>query len=370
MIRKVTARISPIAAVLSDVVGGHGHKTQTRRGVELTLSTDGSLQGLGEASPIVGFSLDRLEDVTETLETLETLDVPFPRTPADCRGIIAEQSERLPNSQPSARFAFEGALLDLFARYLGLSAASLIREWASWPHPLNEQIALTKLITSTDTAVCLTKARQAWQRGYRVFKLKLEPGNSFEETLTNLKALREKFGQELVLRLDPNGSFPADNLEGLLDALAPFEPEFVEEPAFWTTLRTLRQSPVPLALDESLVDPEALSTLLPRRDPLRLQAMIVKPALHGLLRAIELAEEAHRSGLDVIVTHLFDGPVGHATALSLAQAVGSPHRAHGLAPQPGLLMVPNRRIAGLGHGQAWLENTPGLPLLEVKTCSA
>jgi L-alanine-DL-glutamate epimerase-like enolase superfamily enzyme len=370
MKRRVTAHISPIAAVLSDVVGGHGHKTQTRRGLELTLSVDESLQGLGEASPILGFSLDRLEDVLEALEALETFELPFPKTPEDCRGIIAEQSERLPNSQPSARFAFEGALLDLFARYFGLSAASLIRTWSNWPHPINEQIALTRLITSTDSAVCLTKARQAWQRGYRVFKLKLEPGNSFDETLANLRAIRDKFGKELVLRLDPNGSFPAEDLERLLVALAPFEPEFVEEPAFWTTLRTLRQSPVPLAIDESLVDPEALSTLLLRREALRLKAAIVKPALHGLLRAIELAEEAHRSGLDVIVTHLFDGPVGHATALSLAQAVGSPHRAQGLAPQPGLLMVPNRRIAGLGHGQAWHENQPGLPLLEVKTCSA
>lgn len=368
MMRMVFAEVSPIAALLSDVVGGHGHKTKTRRGVELKLTIDESLTGLGEASPIVGFSADRLEDVTETLEGLSSFEVTLPDRKEQCRDLIAEQSCRLSPDEPSSRFALEGALLDLFARHLDVSAATLLAAMTTEPSVVADRVSLTRVISATDPVTCLTTARNAWARGYRVFKIKLDPSEAFDQTFACLRALREKYGAELSLRLDPNGSFPAENLQVLLEALRPFEPELVEEPAPWKVLQTLRESPVPLALDESLIEPDALTSLVERREPLRLCAVVVKPALLGLLRALELTEQARRLGLDVIVTHLFDGPVGHATALSLAQAVGSPHRAQGLAPHPGLLMVPNRRIAGLGHGQAWHEDSPGLPLLEVKAC--
>lgn len=369
MKRQLQVKVSPIAAVLSDVVGGHGHKTQTRQGVELRLFCDCSLEGLGEASPILGFSRDKLEMVRESLEALEPFEIEFPHFPTDCRQRLEECSSRLPEDQPSARFALESALLDLFARYLKISAASLLRSMSPQSNPeVAERITLTRLITETDPVHCLTTVRHAFNRGYRVFKLKLEPGDAFLQTLTNLQSIRDKFGTEVALRLDPNGSFSADNLENSLAALAPFAPELVEEPAYWKEVSTLPLSPVPLAVDESLLDPIALPTLLERRIPLRLEAVVIKPALVGLLRALELAEYARLHHLDVIITHLFDGPVGHATALSFAQAMGSPHRAHGLAPHAGLLMVPTRRIKGLGHGEAWHESEPGLPLLEVKSC--
>jgi o-succinylbenzoate synthase len=329
---------------------------------------DESLSGLGEASPIAGFSLDSLDDVTAALEELSPFELRLPDGPDECRALIAEQSSKLPSNVPSVRFALEGALLDLFARHLGLSAAKLIASMTTEPAPLADRLTLSQLISVVEPVSCLTSARQAWAHGYRTLKLKLEPGEAFAQGLSCLRALREAFGPNLVLRLDPNGSFPPENLHTMLEDLSPFEPELVEEPATWRSLLTLTESPVPLALDESLVDPEALTELSARRHQLYLRAVILKPALLGLLRALELAEQAHRLGLDVIVTHLFDGPVGHATALSLAQAVGSPSRAHGLAPQPGLFMNSSRRIAGLRHGQVSLENGPGLPLLEVKPC--
>jgi o-succinylbenzoate synthase len=367
MTRTIVTKVCPISAVLSDVVGGHGHQTQIRHGVELELIADESLSGRGEASPLVDFSPDRLEDVKTALEALSSFELTFPERPDQCRALIAEQSPRLPAQLPSARFALEGALTDLFARHLGLSATKLLATMSP-SASINARMSLTKLIPIAEPVTCLTSARRAWSRGYRAFKLKIEAGDAFNQTLAALRTLREAFGPELTLRLDPNGRLPVEELHTLLEDLSPFEPELVEEPVHWKDLLTLSESPIPLALDESLVDPAALPELAARRDQLFLRAVVIKPALLGLLRALELSEEARQLGLDVIVTHLFDGPVGHATALSLAQAVGSPHRAQGLAPHAGLLMVPGRRLSGLGQGYAYLDDTPGLPLTEVKPC--
>jgi L-alanine-DL-glutamate epimerase-like enolase superfamily enzyme len=211
-------------------------------------------------------------------------------------------------------------------------------------------------------------ARHAWLRGYRVFKLKIGKDAELVSGFAAIRALRERFGKEIELRIDPNGAWPEDKVAELLAQLTEFEPELVEEPCPFASLLKLTESPVPLALDESLIDPAALSSVIPHCERLKLRAVVVKPALLGLFRALELCLAAEEVGLDVIVTHLFDGPVGHASAMSLALAMGSPERAHGLAPHPGLLLSPNRRIRGLGQGLLLHDAAPGLPLIEVKPC--
>ena len=52
----------------------------------------------------------------------------------------------------------------------------------------------------------------------------------------------------------------------------------------------------------------------------------------------------------VIVTHLFDGPVGHAAAAHLAISVQSGGPAAGLDAHEGLAAWPATRLAYLMHG--------------------
>ncbi len=74
---------------------------------------------------------------------------------------------------------------------------------------------------------------------------------------------------------------------------------------------------------------------------------MIKPAVHGLLGAHALAGRARAAGKGVIVTHLFDGPVGTAAACELALALGETRYAAGLAPHGASPRGPRRRCAQL-----------------------
>jgi L-alanine-DL-glutamate epimerase-like enolase superfamily enzyme len=81
---------------------------------------------------------------------------------------------------------------------------------------------------------------------------------------------------------------------------------------------------------------------------------VLKPAHLGLSRCLVLAETAATRGLGLIVTHSFDGDIGHAAACALAAALPAKPWPCGLAPHPGLSQPAPAR--------AWLPvpSTPGL----------
>jgi L-alanine-DL-glutamate epimerase-like enolase superfamily enzyme len=359
--------LRPLKVWLSDVIGGTGHHTQFRRGLELTLRVNDGLWGVGEASPLPFLSTEHLEDVETQLASIAPFQVDLPDSPPACRPFIENLAERAGCRVASARFAFEGALVDLCSRHLGIPAPSLLAQMTTTLRA-SEQIEVAKLLSNTDLPSLLRAASRAVARGYRTFKVKLGSVENFDSDLVRLVALRELLDSSAKLRLDPNQSWPKSELPYLLGRLRAISPELVEEPVAATDLLELDASPVPLAVDESLRTEGMLETLAPHVRRLEIRAVIIKPALLGLLRSFDLAERARSLGLDVIVTHLFDGPVGHATAASLALAIGSQTRAQGLAPHPGLLLCPERRILGLGAGKLSLVDQPGLPLSGVVRC--
>jgi O-succinylbenzoate synthase len=167
-------------------------------------------------------------------------------------------------------------------------------------------------------------------RGYSTLKFKLGRPGAFDAELGLIREVRRRVGPEVRLRLDANRAFPQSELAERLAALADVKPEFLEEPS--DSLPDA--SPIPLALDESL---SALDSLDPRLAARGVVAVVLKPGvLGGLLRARELARKAASIGLVPVVSHAFEGPLGHAAACELALALGPSRYAAGLAPHAAL----------------------------------
>jgi o-succinylbenzoate synthase len=364
--------LSPVlverTADLGESVGGQRHRTRSRRGIELRLEAPDGRFGRGEASPLPDFSHETLEACRTALAALSTFEQPLPETPTECAELIADRRQWIPEDLGAARFALEGALLDLFGKHLNCPVSALLGAMAELPFDPERSLSVSTLLPVTDVDSCLDAARRAWTRGYRVFKLKIGADPWGDGSLARLQALREKYGDELRLRLDPNGGWSPQRLDAILEAISSFSPELIEEPLALDELLRCRRVEVPVALDESLATTDDLERALAHRDRLGLRAIVLKPALRGLLVSLELARRARAEGLGVIVTHLFDGPVGHATAASLALAVGSDEWAQGLAPHPGLLLDPSKKILGLLHGRLDQAVTPGLPILDFGQC--
>jgi o-succinylbenzoate synthase len=331
-------------------------------GLLLELEDRAGRVGLGEASPLSGYSRETLGACRSALLTLDKREIP--ELSGDARTLSAElgrASAVLPESCAAARHALETALSDLLAQRLGEPLWALVGRAAA-PCPVPSLLSLAALVDGEDVGSLLDRAEERVAQGIRTLKLKLGR-RDFPEEIRRARALREALGNAIELRFDVNRRWSSSEASARLAELASVRPELVEEGIAREHLHELSGCPVPLALDESLQEQsalEGLGLLVPR---CRLVALVLKPmALGGVSRCLELARWARERGIDVIVSHLFDGPVALAAAAHLALAIGSPYRAAGLAPHAGLAAWPKLEIPVVQAVHVIADPTPGLGL--------
>lgn len=295
-------------------------------------------RGFGEATPLPGHSPERLEEVTQDLARLASISLTSAPPPkpsetswAPLIAWLGDFGGSVPTadlvSTASVRFALEAALLDYWARRLGVPLWRLLAR-----KPVAQELPATTVIDPL--AGDPLAAVERWHSGEGLRTLKFKLGRDFERELDVLRRVRDRYPREqLKLRLDVNRCWPPDLVAERLALLAPLEPEFLEEPC--AAFDGLAESPVPIARDESLLertpDPEWLAA---QRG---VAVVVLKPMLlGGISRCLEWAEAAQSAGKQVVLSHLFDGPLGLAATAQLAFALQAPELAPGLGWHPGL----------------------------------
>jgi len=294
----------------------------------------GSSRGLGEASPLPGYSTDSLSDVAAALARLDLAALERAAQRSELREALAAAAALLPRALPSARMALETAVLDWRGRQQRRSAPLLLGA----VHGAERALAC---LVGVPGKSALDAAYRAAEAGYRDFKVKLGGNATLSVEIQGLAALRRALGDAARLRVDANRGWSDAAARVACRQLEPLNVEFLEEPcASWTNPRAGREtggfsSRIPLALDESLcgLDAADLEPLVRRS---RARVLILKPMLlGGLTHCLDLGRRAAALELDVVVSHCFDGPVALAAAGALALAL--PLRmAQGLAPHAGL----------------------------------
>ncbi|WP_438020179.1 enolase C-terminal domain-like protein [Sorangium sp. So ce315] len=338
-----------------------------RWGLVLSLADEEGRVGLGEATPLPGFSPESADDDRRALAEL-----PGPLGPIELPGgasaaraapeeaalaaerALAPLSSRL-RGVPAARFALETALLDLLGQRLGVPVSACL----GGHRPYAEVQVNGLLTTSSALSEMLEGARALAARGVGAIKVKLRSRgeDGFARDLEALRALRREH-PEVELRLDANAAWSLDEAPRRLGSLAPLRPRFVEQPVAPALLHQLGACEVPWAADESLAVEGMAERLL---DAEGCAAFILKPAMLGLLRAHELGRRAQARGLDAVATHLFDGPVALAAACELALSLPRPPLACGLDAHAGLEAWPAVRVPQLrGGGVVAASGRPGL----------
>jgi L-Ala-D/L-Glu epimerase len=290
-----------------------------RAGCLITLHNDSGFHGRGEASPLPGFSPDRLEDCVAALSAIDPAHIPE-RLEAGQPALaeLSRASSRLPSQLPAARAALEAALLDLWSRSAGRPAWALLAP----AQPLPAARSLAALLMG-EPEQALEQAQRAQARGIRTFKFKVGRPGARERELSAVAELRHELGPAARLRLDANRSLSVSEARAYLPRFAEHELEYIEEPCAPGELARLADLSLPIAWDESLADTELPAS------PLR--ALVLKPTLLGGISACaHWAEQAARIGAEVIVSHAFEGPLGLALSATVALCWGSEALAHGL----------------------------------------
>jgi L-alanine-DL-glutamate epimerase-like enolase superfamily enzyme len=283
--------------------------------------------GTGDAAPLPGFSPESVDACARALTGVEdrlgAIDDDAP--PAEAISAALARFGRDLDAVPAARLALETALFDLVGLRRGLSLAACL---GGPPSPA--RVPVNGLLLAPPEETLADRAAALAARGYSTLKIKLRARDEagFLRELAALREVRDHLPLPVEIRLDPNAAWSLEEARVRLRALAVIAPAFVEQPVEATLLHRLGECAVPWAADESLLIPELIQPLLSARG---CAAFVLKPALlGGLDRARALALQAQARGIDVVVTHLFDGPHSMAAAAELAVSLPRPPLACGL----------------------------------------
>lgn len=309
-----------------------------RNGLLLELLDGDRRIGVGEATPLPGFSLDDLSAARAELGRLPTPS----RLPADTPAVAA-LLDALHVRSPSARFAVETALLDAAARSRGVAVGALFGA-------RRHAVPRTALVGALDDRELVARALHAVGRGARAIKLKVAAA-PLDEQERHLEALSRAIGQRASVRVDFNGGLDLDSVHQVLELHARAGVEWAEEPVSGRGLLELGETALPWLADESLADPTSCAALLESRHS---AGVVLKPTvLGGLIRCAEVAARAARAGKRIVISHAFEGPVALAAAAELSLALDARWQpAAGLDLHPALAAFPSLSVSQLPHARA------------------
>jgi L-alanine-DL-glutamate epimerase-like enolase superfamily enzyme len=276
------------------------------------LKTDDGAIGLGVAAPAEKVTGEGVQKCRQALAAnLENLllgtDIRYLKTG------LRDMESAMPGA-PAARAAIDMALHDLWAKHHGLPLVDLLgRVHRSLPTSIT--IGIGSIEESLEDAVAYM------DRGFRILKVKV--GRSMEEDVERLHRVRQKTGRKIIIRVDANQGYSADQFKSFLKQTASLELEFIEQPLAARDLAGMRGLPEAVrkmaVADESMLDARDLIAYLEPPRPFGI-CNIKLMKCGGIAPAMQIAEIAHLAGIDLMWGCMDESIVGIAAALHAALA--------------------------------------------------
>ena len=257
-----------------------------------------------------------------TGETPETALAAVPKIDALLHGaliedlpyLIHEMERALPNDI-AARAGVEIALYNAFTAETGIPLEKLLG---------GENVTLETDLTIARIPNALEVAREAWQEGFRIFKMKVG-GGPMEEDLDRILSIAEEF-PEAVFRLDANQSLTPRSTVKLAEALLrnDITVELIEQPVPKEDLAALdevvRICIIPIIADEACRTPAEAYRIFSETAVQGVNVKLMKSGIGGALDIIRIAKAAGRR---LMIGCMLESEIGMAASVALACGTGA-----------------------------------------------
>lgn len=194
------------------------------------------------------------------------------RSPFDVSSIMHGLNESMYHTHYS-QAAVGDALYDLVGKLLNVPIYQLLGGKCRDTVRVAAVLAMKGTVDSL-----LESADEFFERGFRHLVLKI--GVDPEEDRRNAEALRNRFGNEIALRVDANAALDYDSALNLLTKLEPFDIETAEQPlAIWDVdgMAALAKAVrMPLMADECVATDHALLDIIRKRAATSAQTKVAK----------------------------------------------------------------------------------------------
>lgn len=252
---------------------------------------DDGISGIGSGNPseyVVG------ETIEQSIEALDDKSVAFliGRDIREFNQLTFEVWKNFPDN-PGARAALDIALHDVFTKYLGLPLVKYLGQ------------KIRKLPTSITIGIksveeTLREAEDYISRGFRVIKVKL--GKDLNEDVERVIKLREKFGNQIVIRADANQGYTVDQTIQFYGRVYDMDVELIEQPLPAKDIAEIKGLPKEvrevIAVDESLLTPaDALELIKPPKASGIFNIKLMKCG--GISQALKIADIALHGEVDL-----------------------------------------------------------------------
>lgn len=214
--------------------------------VVVKVELENGIIGVGTANPskyVVG------RDIADTLQALQPGALEWLRG-SDIRLFysLLHQVQRQFAGEAGALAALDIALHDAFAQWLGVPLASFLGQ-------VTDALPTSITIGIKNVADTLTEAKEYFDRGFRVLKVKL--GGQGGDDVERLVKLRETFGNRVVIRVDANQDYSVQGLQQFYQQTKGLDLELIEQPMPAKAVDEMKSLPAAIkrlvAADESLV---------------------------------------------------------------------------------------------------------------------
>ncbi len=248
--------------------------------------TDEGLVGVGEST--AGIPADStvaaLKSVAPLLIGEPVFDIERLVTKARFLGSF----NHAPRAANLALAGFEMALWDVLGKAAGWPVFRLLGG------AVRDDVDYFGFVQGDTTEELVEDARDLAEAGYSVIYLKV--GRGSEADLRNTAAVREAIGDRR-LRLDANGAWGVTEAIHMIGRLAPFGPEWIEQPTPPTSIAAMRQVKdgvaVPIAADQAAFTPSDVYEICRQRAA---DAIVLSTheagGLHAFAKAAAIAEAA------------------------------------------------------------------------------
>ena len=298
--------------------------------------THNEYTGYGEASPA--------EYYGERPETVLACISAFAGNLGDDPFLIEDVMSRLDyviRLNPAAKAAVDMALYDLVGKILHVPVYKLLGlNPAHTPH--------TSFTLGIDTPDNMRK-KALLARDYPIFKVKV----GTKHDLDNLKAIREV--SSATIRVDANTAWTPKEAIKMINELAPYNIEFVEQPIAAHDLAGLRlirdNVPIPIIADESCVNIEDIPRLAECVDGINLKLM----KSYGINYLLKMIHVARAHNLRIMLGCMIESSLAITAAAHLTPLVD-------YADLDGNLLIDNDPYEGVkvANGKLLLPDKPGL----------
>ena len=264
-----------------------------------------NIKGIGEASPAEYYGespasvLACIKLFRHDLETLH--DDPF---------ALEDIMQKLDNTMglnPSAKAAVDMALYDIIGKMLGVPVYKLLGLNAA-------KTPYTSFTIGLDSPAQMAK-KAAAAKDYPVLKVKLGTKND----LDIIKAIRDV--SAATIRVDANTAWTAKEAIQKINALAPYNIEFIEQPVPSHDLKGLKlihdNVPVPIIADESCVVVEDVPRIAECVDGINIKLM----KCGGIRHALKMIHVARAHHLSIMIGCMIESSLAITAAAHLTPLV-------------------------------------------------